>query len=322
MKTIVAHAGFGFTDGQLHALHALARELSVELRQLPEDCREVSAVQDCEVMAGMFLPELLESNERLRWFHSSWAGVEKFVALEPFRSRRAILTNSAGAYNIMIAEHLMAGCLSLLHNYPAYYAAQREHLWKSPIPAGSFYAKRVTVLGAGNTGGHFAKLSSTLGASVTGFVSSPREKPAWLHALYSSFDALQYILPQTDILVLCLPNTRNTRGLIGARELALLPPGALVLNSGRGQTLDLSALCAALRENRLAGAMLDVFPEEPLEKESEVWDTPNLLITPHVAGFEGDSLNRQLIFDLFCENLRAWAEGKPLRNVIDPARGF
>lgn len=322
MKTIVAHAGFGFTDGQLHALHALARELSVELRQLPEDCREVSAVQDCEVMAGMFLPELLESNERLRWFHSSWAGVEKFVGLRPFRTGQAVLTNSAGAYNTMIAEHLMAGCLSLLHNYPAYYDAQRQHVWKSPIPAGSLFGKRVTVLGAGNTGGAFAKAASALGAGVTGFVSSLREKPAWMQALYSSFDALQDILPQTDILVLCLPNTARTRGLIGARELALLPPGALVLNSGRGQTLDLAALCDRLRAGQLAGAMLDVFPEEPLDEKSAVWDTPNLLITPHVAGFEGDELNRQRIFELFCENLRAWAEGKPLRNVIDPARGF
>lgn len=318
----IALSTLRFTPAQMAKLQALAASFDMALCEIPENATDPALAQGCEVMAGMFAPALLEANESLRWFHSSWAGVEKFVALEPFRSRRAILTNSAGAYNIMIAEHLMAGCLGLLHNYPAYYAAQREHVWKSPIPAGSLYAKRVTVLGAGNTGGHFAKLASTLGASVTGFVSSPREKPAWLHALYSSFDALQYILPQTDILVLCLPNTRNTHGLIGARELALLPPGALVLNSGRGQTLDLSALCAALRENRLAGAMLDVFPEEPLEKESEVWDTPNLLITPHVAGFEGDSLNRQLIFDLFCENLRAWAEGKPLRNVIDPARGF
>lgn len=322
MKTIVAHAGFGFTDAQRQALAALAGSLGMELLELPEGCRDAALVRSCQIMAGMFEPELLEAAPELRWFHSSWAGVEKFVRLKPFQAGHAILTNSAGAYNTMIAEHLLAGCLSLLHNYPAYHDAQRAHRWLAPIPAGSLFAKRVTVLGAGNTGGAFAGVASALGASVTGFVSSPREKPAWMHALYASFDALAEVLPQTDILVMCLPHTPKTAGLIGARELALLPKGALVLNSGRGQTLDQQALCAALESGHLAGAMLDVFPEEPLPPQSPLWDAPGLLITPHVAGFEGDDLNRQRIFEIFTENLRAWAEGRPLSNVVDPARGF
>lgn len=320
-KRVIAYSGIDFTGEQKEALRTTARELNVELREIPPESADSSLVADCDALAGEFADPMIESAKNLRWFHSSWAGVDALIGLAPFRERRAVLTNSAGAYNTMIAEHLVAGCLSLLRNFPAYLDAQRKHVWRDVVPADSFAGKRVTVLGFGNSGGAFAKLASAMGAVVSGLNTRPKEKPAWLENLYSR-DQLDTALANADILALCLPYTKDTDKIVSARELALLPKGALVLNTGRGKTLDADALAAALASGGVAGAMLDVFPEEPLPADSPLWDIPNLIITPHVSGHASDATNMRYIFDLFVENMRRWAKGEPLANVVDLDRGY
>lgn len=320
-RRILAHSSFSFTDEYKQKLAELARELELEIREVPEGSVDTSLVADCVALAGEFEPAMLEAAANMRWFHSNWAGVDKLITLAPFREGRAVLTSSSGAYNVMITEHLVAGCLTLLRNFPAYLDAQRKHVWHDVIPADSFAGKRVTVLGVGNVGGSFAKMADAMGAEVNGVGLRGKEKPSYLRGLYT-VDQLDTVLAGTEILVMCLPYTKDTDRIISARELALLPRRARLLNIGRGKTLDVEALAAALGSGQLAGAMLDVFPEEPLPPESPLWDAPNLVITPHVSGHHSDKTNLRYIYDLFARNLRLWVKDEPLINVVDIGRGY
>lgn len=320
-RRIIIHSGLNLTEEYARTLAELARQLDIDLREIPAGSTDTSLIADAVALAGEFTPRMIESAKKMRWFHSSWAGVDNLVKLAPFREKRAVLTNSAGAYNAMITEHLIAGCLMLLRNFPAYLEAQRKHIWHAAIPADSLMGKRVTVLGVGNIGGSFAKMAVAMGATVSGLGFSAKEKPAWLQNLYTS-NQLEAALTGAEIVAMCLPYTKDTDKFIAARELAMLPRGARLLNIGRGKTLDTDALLAALRSGHLAGAMLDVFPEEPLPPDSPLWDVPNLIITPHVSGHDSDKTNLRNIFDLFAKNLRLWAKNEPLVNVIDIERGY
>jgi len=133
-------------------------------------------------------------------------------------------------------------------------------------------------------------------------------------------EGLEEVLRVSQILVLTLPLTRETRGIVGERELGLLPRGAFLVNVGRGGLVQEAALVAALRDGHLAGAGLDVFEEEPLPPDSPLWTLPGVLITPHVAGAFRGYMDR--VVPLFCENLRRYLDGRPLQSVVDVTRGY
>lgn len=258
---------------------------------------------DCDALWGEYSVEQIESAAKLRWFQSTWAGVDAFSHAKPFKDGTAVLCNSSGAFNITISEYLIGGCLALLRHFPDYLRAQADHLWHPHIPAQTLRGKRITVLGMGNIGRTFAEAATALGANVTGVTRK-------------NTDSLPELLPETDILVMILPSTPATKGLIGAKELALLPEGAYVLNAGRGSTLDIQALMEGLMSGRIAGALLDVYPEEPVPEDTLLWDMPNLIMTPHIAGANEDEANNRRINEIFIENLKHWAGGEPLRNVV------
>jgi glyoxylate/hydroxypyruvate reductase A len=139
-------------------------------------------------------------------------------------------------------------------------------------------------------------------------------------AAYVPVEQIAQVLPDVDALVLACPLTEQTRHLIGERELALLPPGAVVVNIGRGQVIDEDALIAALSSGRLGGACLDVFATEPLPASSPLWGMPNVIISPHSAATV--ATENGLLTDLFTDNLQRWLAGRPLRNVYDRAAGY
>ena len=143
--------------------------------------------------------------------------------------------------------------------------------------------------------------------------------PADFHAdqMYGP-DGLDDLLRQAEYLVLCTPHTDETTKLIGTRELALLPQGAVLINIARGAVVDEPALIDALQSGRLGGAALDVFEEEPLPEDSPLWDMPNVLVSPHSASTSNRENER--LTDLFCANLRCYLDGKPMQNVLDVGR--
>jgi phosphoglycerate dehydrogenase-like enzyme len=258
--------------------------------------------------------------------HSAAAGVRGLLYPEMVASD-IVLTNSAGIHAVPIAEHVLGGVIHLLRGFDRAVERQRARTWdKTPwTGAGSDVREvgelRVLVVGAGGIGGAIGERFAWMGATVTGLRRRPeRGVPAGFTRVLPAA-ALDEALIETDLLVLAAPFTPDTDRLIGAERLARLPRGAIVANVARGALLDEGALASALRANRLRGAVLDVFDQEPLPPESPLWGLPQVVLTPHISAVSPRRFwDRQL--SLFEENWRRWAAGEPLRNVVDKGAGY
>jgi len=261
---------------------------------------------------------------RLRWIHSPAAGVGSMLSPEMIASP-IVMTNSRGTSAVTIAEHTIAVTLALLRKLPLTLQRQRERVWAQlelygEPPISTLRGQRVLIVGLGAIGSETARLAAAFGAEVVGLRRHPgREVPPGVTRVASP-DALHTELPHADIVVLAAPETDDTHHLIAARELALLPPHALLVNVSRGKLVDEAALAAALEAGRLRGAALDVFEHEPLDPASPLWDRPDVLITPHVSAFHANFWRD--IAGLFADNLRRFTAGEPLRNVVDKAAGY
>jgi phosphoglycerate dehydrogenase-like enzyme len=284
-------------------------------------------IAEADVYLGFGLARpLLQAARRLRWVHSAAAGVRGLLYPEMLASD-IVLTNSAGIHAVPIAEHVVGGVLYLLRGFDRAVAQQREGVWdKTPwTGAGADVREvgelRALVVGVGGLGAAIGERLAALGATVTGIRRRPElgAPPGFTRVLAPV--ALDEALPEADLLVLATPFTADTDRLIGAERIARLPAGAIVANVARGAILDADALVAALRANRLRGAVLDVFDEEPLPRASPLWGLPQILLTPHVSAVSPRRFwDRQLA--LFEDNWRRWAEGQPLRNVVDKRAGY
>ena len=246
---------------------------------------------------------------RLRWLHSFSAGVDHPV-FQRVAERRVRLTTSSGANAVTVAEGAMLSVLALARHLPGFLAAQRRHAWE-PRDVEGLDGAVLGVLGLGHIGLAVARLGIAFGMRVVGLRRRPRgDEPCetWPSS------RLPEVLPLVDSLVLALPLTPETRGIIDAGALARLRPSARLVNVGRGELVDEAALVRALTDGRLGGAALDVFAVEPLPPESPLWDLPNVLVTPHVAG--SDPRNDAQVAAMFLDNLARFERGEPLRNEV------
>jgi phosphoglycerate dehydrogenase-like enzyme len=258
---------------------------------------------------------ILGSTPRLRWVHYTGAGVEHLL-VPGFVRRRLVLTNSRGAHTSAVAELALALLLALAKGLPARVHAQREHRWTQQLSNGLAGAT-VVIVGLGSIGSAVARAVRGLGMHVIGVRRTPR--PARGVDEVVAFADLEHVLPRARYLVICCPETSETRGLIGERELNLLPRGAYLVNVARGSIVDEAAMIDALRAGQLAGAGLDVFAHEPLPEDSPLWDLPGVLISPHypnVQGWERETVQR------FIDNAQRFLDGQPLRNVVNRQRGY
>jgi phosphoglycerate dehydrogenase-like enzyme len=245
----------------------------------------------------------------VRWFHSFSAGVDHPV-FQGFVDRGAKLTTSAGSSAIPIAHSVVMHLLSMCRHAREYEADQREHRWQ-PRDNVDVEGRIVGVLGMGSIGSEVARLAQAFGMRVIGTRRSPTGAepcevwhPSRLHEL----------LAVVDDVVLAAPLTDETRGMLGAAQLATLRRGAHLVNVGRGELIDEVALTEALAGGHLGAACLDVFVTEPLPADSPLWDMPNVTITPHAAG--ETVLSRRRADALFTDNLGRYARGEALRNEV------
>ena len=251
----------------------------------------------------------------LRWMHLPNAGIDHPV-FGRLLEQGVRLTTSSGATAEPIAHTAIGALLALARGWPRWWAAQRRHQWAPHAPASAprdLRGQTMVIVGVGAIGNAIARLAQALGLHVIGIRRRPRAAHDHLDELHSP-SALNDVLPRADWLVLACPLTDETRGLITAARLACLPPSAHVLNVARGQIIDEPALLAALRDNRLAGAYLDVFAEEPLPADSPLWDLPNVLISPHDSAASRG--NQARVSELFLRNLERWFRGEPLENEV------
>jgi phosphoglycerate dehydrogenase-like enzyme len=258
--------------------------------------------------------ELARRMPRLRWIHSLFAGVDSLVARE-LVERGIVVTNASGVYAPAMAEYAFAALVLLARGLPELLAASAEHRWSDHRLARELSGKRVGIVGFGGVGRRVARLCVAAEMDVRAIRRAPAADGGEPGVRLGGPDDLEDMLGWCDALVLSASANASTRGLIGARELALLPAHALLVNVARGELLDESALAAALNAGGIAGAMLDVTMSEPLPPESPLWSARNLWITPHMSGGTLESRARSL--DLLVDNVRRYISGETLVNVVD-----
>ena len=281
-----------------------------------------ACVQHCEVLYTASSRLLRAAPAGLRWCCTSSAGVDEYCGdPEIFANPECLLTNS-NAYGVTIAEHVVMVTLMLLRRMPEYAESARLRLWAPPRPVRSIRDSAVTILGAGDIGGHVARRMRGMGAArIVGVSRSGRAREDVYDAVYA-IEALESLLPETEILVLALPATPDTAGILSRSRIALLPETACVINVGRGSAVDQPALAEALNAGRLGGAALDVTVPEPLPPEDPLWQARNLVLTPHVSGnlTLGYTCDRNV--EMFCEDLANYAAGRKLAHLVDRSRGY
>ena len=308
---------------------ATLRERFPELTFVGADDAEALAREaaDAEVFYGFRFPaELVPKAPRLRWIQSASAGIEGNLS-PPVVERGILLTNGSGIASTGIAEHVLGVMLAFCRNLHLAARLQREGRWDRPAvmagagtPIREFRGSRVAVLGLGPIGSAVAADSAALGAVVRGLRRSPPNKPPPPYEAVVGPDGLRDLLGWAHFVVLAVPHTPETERMIGAGEIGLMRPDAVLVNVARGSVVDQAALVDALRRGSIAGAGLDVFEEEPLPASSPLWALPNAILTPHIAGATPRYFERAL--ELFVENLGRYLEGRPLRNLVDHALGY
>ncbi|MEH6649406.1 MAG: D-2-hydroxyacid dehydrogenase [Motiliproteus sp.] len=270
-----------------------------------------------EILFGepnLMLP-LLDKMPKLRWIQSSWAGVTPLIEALRHPPRELVLTNIRGIFGPLMAEYVFAYLLGHERQLEAHRQAQQQRQWRSQR-GGSLQGKTFGLLGLGSIGAHLAATARHFGMRVVGCSRSlPDEGLIDQHYLP---ERLALMVAEVDYLVCTLPSTEQSRNLIDAELLQQFNPRALLINAGRGDLIDDAALVDALTSGQLAGAVLDVFRQEPLATDHPFWSTPNLIITSHTAApsYPED------IARVFSENLQRFAATEPLQYRVDIERGY
>jgi phosphoglycerate dehydrogenase-like enzyme len=273
------------------------------------------------VFASEFRPRALDAAGALRWIHSPAAGVGNMLFPELVASGITI-TNSRGILAESIAEHVLAVSLALFRRLPTAFARQAARVWAqdelmTPAPR-PIRGATIGIVGLGAIGSAVARLGRTIGMRVVATRRHDLTVPA-IDRLYPA-ERLYDLLAEADVVVLAVPLTEDTRGLIGRSELRAMKRSAILVNVGRGKLVREADLADELARGTIAGAALDVFEHEPLDPASPLWTLPNVLLTPHAAGMRPDYW--EAVVDLFERNLRRFEQGEPLLNVIDKAAGY
>jgi glyoxylate/hydroxypyruvate reductase A len=275
------------------------------------------AAPDAEILLGRaFPPAIFPNAARLRWIHKISAGVDD-VAFNPGVSPDIVLTRTDGA---MIAprmvEYVLGAIFAIVQRFPRAWKQQCERHWES-FPVGLAKGKTVGVAGLGDIGSAIAAALRLNGMGVVGWRRTPTECPS-VERLYVGREALESFVAACDFVVLVLPATAETRNLFSGEVFAAMKPAAHLINVGRGAAVDEEALASALRNGRIAGAVLDVFADEPLPPTSPLWALEQVFITPHISG----PIVPEDVVGCFLDNLDRYLGGEPLRRQIDRRLGY
>ncbi len=295
-------------------------------------------IEDVEVMLRGWLSSdafdrMLARAPDLAWVHSATSGVER--ALTPAALERGlVVTNARGVFSRPIAEYVLMMILAVSRRLPQLLELQRERTWQ-PLEGAELRDVTVGIVGLGSIGRAVGALATAFGCRVVAVrrrpdaetVASHDDDPGASSSLGEAMldrvggpETLPDLLAESDFIVLAAPLTTETQDMINAETLAMVKPGAWLINVARGRLVDERALLRALRDGPLGGAVLDTFRDEPLPPQSPFYDLDNVILTPHTAWSSGRVLDRSV--ELFCDNLRRFATGEPLLNVVDPAAGY
>ena len=286
------------------AVHVYAGRRTVTDRQLAQ----------ATIILGWPRAEQLHKAASLKWLQTMWAGTDEYEG-PGILPEGVMMSSSSGSNSLSVAEHMLACLMALCRRLPTYRDSQRAHRWEDEGDMKTICGGTVLVVGAGHIGSTFAGMCRSLGAKTIGVKRTVRGPVEGFDEVYP-MEELDRLLPQADVVSLTLPHSPQTVGLMDARRIGLMRDDAIFMNSGRGSALDQDALARAMQGGKLWGAALDVTEPEPLPADSPLWDIPNLLITPHVAGGMRLELTRRKCVEMAQENLRLYLAGEALNNRV------
>ena len=305
------------------AIHKRWPEMRV--LHLPNYDHLAKELPDADIFVGYSLrPEQLKEAKKLKWIHSTAAGVAQLMYSE-LRDSGIMVTNPSGIFSVPMAEHTMGLLLALARNLPDSVRGQdrarwaQQEIWDQPQHLTELNGKVLLIVGYGSIGREVGKRAKAFDMRVWGMTRSGMGEQAYVENIFA-VSQLAEALPDADYVMICAPETAETKDLIGAAEIAKMKRGARLINVARGSLLDETALVQALESGALGGAALDVAQTEPLPAESPLWKAPNLFITPHTSGVSDRLWDRQtaILIDL----LERWFAGQDLFNQVDFARGY
>ncbi|HEY6394127.1 MAG TPA: D-2-hydroxyacid dehydrogenase, partial [Candidatus Binataceae bacterium] len=322
---------------QKQVIHSAAPGAEVADRR----CRTRDEIADlvshgCDVLLTFMMPnDITSSAKNLRWVQLLSAGADH--ALAPLKSASFPVTTASGIHATPIAEYTIASMLAFAHRFHLTIRSQLKREW---LRSGQFMSsvdelrgRTLGVIGYGSIGREIARIAAALGMPVLALKRDPasREDRGWcsdglgdregkIPQQFFGPAQCAAIMRESDCIAVTLPLTDHTRGFVGAQEIAAMRPHAYIVNIGRGEVIDEPALIEALRTNRIGGAGLDVFENEPLADTSPLWNLENVILTPHMSGANRGYMDKAC--NLFSENLRRFGSNKPLLNVVDPTLGY
>lgn len=298
-------------------MQAVAPDLSVTVAEGKELIGET--LENTEVIFGWPSRKAIRMAKNLKWLHVPSAGVDGYTDKSLYCRSEVRLTNSSGVYGVSIAEHVMGMILSFNRNLPQYVLLKEQKTWGSSGNMRVIAGTTTGIIGLGDIGTEVAARIKAFGGRVLAVKRSPGVKPDFVDELYGE-DGMEHVLENSDYVVLALPNTEKTRGILSRERLARMKNSAFLVNVGRGSAIDQEALVDALREGRIAGAGLDVTDPEPLPSDSPLWELPNVILTPHVSGlFPGLA---ETVAKAFLDNFNRYVTGQPLLNRVDFDRQY
>ena len=319
MKILV---DFPFSDGQIAQLRAVAaRNGAHELVQIQSKEEGVAAAADIEVILGHFKKAVCEAAPNLKWMQTFSAGLDGIIYEGLADREGVVISNMAGEYAAAAADHAWALYLALVRKLHRDLPQQWRQEWTVEHDQGDIAGGTLGVIGCGGFGVEMAKRSLGYDMTVLAVDSVRTEIPECVSELKpATKENLHSLLQRSDVVMLATPITPQTYRMIGAEQIALMKSSAYLINVARSGIIDEDALAAALKSGKLAGAGLDVCEIEPLPADSPLWDAPNFILTPHVAGWAAS--RPQKMFEFFCMNLERYLSGETPLHVADPKRGF
>jgi len=297
-----------------------------------EQCGDVdiTTLQQCnngeaslESVSGLigwkFPPKIFPQMPNLRWIQFISVAVDEWAENSLIPSD-IVVTNTKGLYGDSVADYIIWALLTLTRQFDDVLKNQTKHRWRQ-ISGTTLRGKTIGILGVGGVGRALAKRAAAFDMKTVGVVSegSRDEKLPFVDKSVP-INELHRAIGEFDVLAVCVPLTDATRNLVDSDLIAKMKPGAYIINAARGEIVGSSAVATALKTGQLAGAALDVFSNEPLRRWSSLWNTENLIITPHVAGVTDDY--RERVGELICENVDRFSAGETLRNIVDPKKRY
>lgn len=285
----------------------------------PDAGRLEQYIREADALLALRFPvEVFDEAKKLRWFQCTGAGVDSMLPIRD-RARHITVTNARGIHGDIISDYVMAGVTMLHWDFRKFLREQAERKW-NPRYVAPLADKTLGVVGLGSIGATIARRAKSAGMTVLGSKRDISVPVAGVDQLFAS-GALQDLLPLCDFVVIAVPGTAETLGLIGPAEIACMRRDAFLINIARGNVIVEPELIKALQAGTIAGAMLDVFEREPLPQDSSLWGMPNVIATPHVAGAPS-SYTERVFSSVLADNIERFLNGQVLKNVVDLGRGY